>query len=464
MTIRTNLLRTHTLRAIHLIAMWDAINGYYVIPGQTPTISERGAGSNMSVDVSAFKYILNAVKGEKLSVTNVAIDASDPSLPRIDVLYLNSSAVLSVSKGAAMAIKPTGESTWQKYEEPYPADFSAITGIVLAEILVRAGTTSIVNVDIRPLVLPALSVIGPATNTDLNIPQWDGANSKTLKNGLGLVTAVGSPGSDSNVPSEKAVRAGLDARILHSLATAANDFLVASGSGAFIKKTLAETKTLLGVVEGAAKFWTAFPGTPARVSDTSFSVTDTGNANLYDKMYSPGTIIKWEKSGGGFQVARIITAAYATNTVTYTLKGNTLAAGFTDMKYCIHKSLKEVFYVPGTMPGNTATVNIGKTWIPDCDILIFDARSRYETAPTTTAGVWDINDDGATIQTTKLSQTAGQNLGVDTQCNSTLATATTVIAKDSIVTIDYDSGHATTPGADAMIEVWWIPEAWRYLS
>jgi len=34
--------------------------------------------------------------------------------------------------------------------------------------------------------------------------------------------------------------------ILHSLATAANDFLVASGAGAYVKKTLAETLTVLG--------------------------------------------------------------------------------------------------------------------------------------------------------------------------------------------------------------------------
>lgn len=34
--------------------------------------------------------------------------------------------------------------------------------------------------------------------------------------------------------------------VAHSLATAANDFLVASGSGAFVKKTLAETLTILG--------------------------------------------------------------------------------------------------------------------------------------------------------------------------------------------------------------------------
>jgi len=34
--------------------------------------------------------------------------------------------------------------------------------------------------------------------------------------------------------------------VAHSLATAINDFLVASGSGAFVKKTLAETITILG--------------------------------------------------------------------------------------------------------------------------------------------------------------------------------------------------------------------------
>lgn len=34
--------------------------------------------------------------------------------------------------------------------------------------------------------------------------------------------------------------------VQQSLATAANDFLVASGAGTFVKKTLAETKTILG--------------------------------------------------------------------------------------------------------------------------------------------------------------------------------------------------------------------------
>jgi len=39
--------------------------------------------------------------------------------------------------------------------------------------------------------------------------------------------------------------------IAHALATAANDFLVASGAGAFVKKTLAETVTILGLPQFA---------------------------------------------------------------------------------------------------------------------------------------------------------------------------------------------------------------------
>lgn len=39
--------------------------------------------------------------------------------------------------------------------------------------------------------------------------------------------------------------------IKHSLATAESDFLAASGAGAFVKKTLAETKTILGITTGA---------------------------------------------------------------------------------------------------------------------------------------------------------------------------------------------------------------------
>lgn len=52
-------------------------------------------------------------------------------------------------------------------------------------------------------------VIAPATNTDSYIPQWNWANSKTLKNWLAVVTTLGTPWANTNIPTEAAVRAAI---------------------------------------------------------------------------------------------------------------------------------------------------------------------------------------------------------------------------------------------------------------
>lgn len=154
--MRTTVGRDHTFRAAHLVAILDALNGYYVIPGQEPTVIQRGAGANMSVDVSAFKYVLAGVFGEKLTTTNVAIGAADATNPRIDLLYVAANGTLTILPGVARAAKPVGESVWQKWEEPYPADFSATAGLILAEIEVPAAVTSIINAYIRNCCVPLL--------------------------------------------------------------------------------------------------------------------------------------------------------------------------------------------------------------------------------------------------------------------------------------------------------------------
>lgn len=217
-------------------------------------------------------------------------------------------------------------------------------------------------------------------------------------------------------------------------------------------------------IGSGAGFWSDMPGSPTRVSDTSFTITDTSNANVYDKAFGPGTVLKWEKSGGGVQFAKITGASYGTNTVTITIVGNTLAAAFTDMKYCIHRAEQEVFIVPGTLPGNTATTDIAKTRHIRGDIYVFSAKIWYKTAPTTTKGVWDINDDGTTIFTTKPEVAASATEGVEQVSDCLAGTALTAVADKSLITVDYDSGHATTPGSDAYVYLFWMPVAWRYLS
>lgn len=210
---------------------------------------------------------------------------------------------------------------------------------------------------------------------------------------------------------------------------------------------------------GTSSFWTLVPGTPTRVNNTQFTITGD-----YSKYFTKGTILKWEKSGGGFQCAMVQSASYGSPNTTITILGNTLAASFTDMKYCIHRAIEWVFVVPGALPGNTATTDIARTFYPECDILAFSALVRYKTAPTTTGGVWDINDDATSVFTTKPPIAASATKGTDTVCDCVLSTADTVIAADSAVTLDYDSGHATTPGADAYVTLFYMPESWRYIT
>lgn len=80
----------------------------------------------------------------------------------------------------------------------------------------------------------------------------------------------------------------LDKRISHSLATTANDFLVASGVGAFVKKTLAEVKTILGLGSAAytasTAYATAAQGTKADNAATQSSL----NSHLADYVRQPG--------------------------------------------------------------------------------------------------------------------------------------------------------------------------------
>jgi hypothetical protein len=215
-------------------------------------------------------------------------------------------------------------------------------------------------------------------------------------------------------------------------------------------------------IDAIKNWWDELPGTPTRVSDTSFSITDAGNANLYDQRFPAGTIISWQKYLGGWQVAKITSATYAADAVTFTILGNTLAAGFYDMKYCIHAAKEDRWIVPGMMP-SAAQTNIGKQVIWLEDRYVFSAKVLYGTAPTTTGGVWDINDDGGTIFSSKPSIAAGSTSGTEVVSDSLAGTALTAVVAASRITLDYDSGHATTPGSDAQIIVWSMPVSWRHI-
>ena len=77
----------------------------------------------------------------------------------------------------------------------------------------------------------------------------------------------------------------------HALATAANDFLVASGSGAFVKQTLAETKTTLGLGTAAYTAATAYVAQSLATAANDFIVASGSGAFIKKTVEETRTLL-----------------------------------------------------------------------------------------------------------------------------------------------------------------------------
>jgi microcystin-dependent protein len=85
-------------------------------------------------------------------------------------------------------------------------------------------------------------VIAPASNTDGNIPQWNGADSKTLKDGLGLETSITEV--DTAVPTSQAVKTYADGKIAKTTyIESLNETDIADGQIAVFNKTNKDIRT-----------------------------------------------------------------------------------------------------------------------------------------------------------------------------------------------------------------------------
>lgn len=86
--------------------------------------------------------------GVSVSSQSVQIDAADTSNPRKDVVYVDSSGNAQVAKGSAEAATPGTATRFETYR-PAPSDLSATGAVVLAEVWVPAGASSITASDLR---------------------------------------------------------------------------------------------------------------------------------------------------------------------------------------------------------------------------------------------------------------------------------------------------------------------------
>ena len=139
--------RGDPIEPVYLNNLRVAAHGWGVISGLT--VSERGAGANMSVDVSTGNVKINTIIS-KTSVTNVAITAAHASYDRYDLVVINTSGTISVIDGTAAATS---------YANDY--DLEANHAILLAEVYVPATYTTIQDSQITDM---------RSINTDIMTP------------------------------------------------------------------------------------------------------------------------------------------------------------------------------------------------------------------------------------------------------------------------------------------------------
>jgi len=207
------------------------------------------------------------------------------------------------------------------------------------------------------------------------------------------------------------------------------------------------------VDSASTAYWTLVGGTPTRVSDTQFTVTDTGNANNYDSLYSKGTVLKWTNSGT--KQAMVISATYSANDVTVSIIGDVFAAGFSDVRWGKEKARVVDFVVAGTI--GAVIADVAGHWYAPMSVKPFGADIRLGTAGSGTTTI-DINDDTTTFFTTKPSITTTNTADLDNTVDTD-----TVIAEDSKITVDIDA-VAGTAGVDLYVRLYWTPNLNQYIT
>lgn len=139
--------RGDPLEPIYLNNLKVAAQGWGVLSGLS--VTQRGAGANMSVDVSAGSARINGTDVEKGSTSNVVISVAHATYDRYDLIVIDSSGTISVITGTAASVS---------YANDY--DLDSNNAILLAEIYIPANDTSIADSQIsdKSITSPATSV------------------------------------------------------------------------------------------------------------------------------------------------------------------------------------------------------------------------------------------------------------------------------------------------------------------
>lgn len=190
----------------------------------------------------------------------------------------------------------------------------------------------------------------------------------------------------------------------------------------------------------------------------TLTLTDASNANKYDLLYAKGYIVSFVVSATTYY-AMVFSSAYASNVVTLVLVGDSVRVGFTVPKISIVKADTFEFLSAGNQSTGTDIARIHRHKVTET-MKPLHADASVKTAGTTGTGTYDINDDGTTIFTEQNNRPQiATTATID--ASPRFPTTSTMIAKESILSLDVDVAQ-TTQAIEGYVILWCMPESWKY--
>lgn len=165
-----NLAKGDIYTTAHVYSQNRANDGYGILTG-CDAHEKASPGMFVTIDAGTVMYA-----GSYVVVTggDLIIDASDATLSRFDIIYVNAAGAIVIAKGADAAILPTGETAFKKMTSPFPAA-SIPAGVILARVYIGPGITAILNAHIDDIAMTLTQVPLGILTTRGDIP-FRGAN------------------------------------------------------------------------------------------------------------------------------------------------------------------------------------------------------------------------------------------------------------------------------------------------